>query len=113
MFSLTSDERKALLLVLFLLILGLGLNYFHKTHLASSQNYQDNFTDLSQNSSPINLNSASFEQLLSVPGIGPSTASKIIDKRNESEFESLEQLKEIPGIKDKRLEALKPYLSLE
>ncbi|PIE52255.1 hypothetical protein CSA37_07660 [Candidatus Fermentibacteria bacterium] len=62
---------------------------------------------------PVNLNTASDTQLVQIPGIGPSTASLIINYRNEHGlFQSVEQLLDVPGIGNATLESLKPYLTI-
>jgi competence ComEA-like helix-hairpin-helix protein len=60
---------------------------------------------------PIDLNSASLEQLEQLPGIGPSTAKAIVQFREKSgPFERVEDLLAIHGISKKRLEKLRPYV---
>jgi competence protein ComEA len=57
---------------------------------------------------PLNLNVATLEQLDELPGVGPATAQKIIDYREEhGGFGSVEELGEVPGIGDVRLAALR------
>jgi competence protein ComEA len=62
----------------------------------------------------VNINSASAEQLTQVRGIGPKTAKAIIDKRTElgGKFTSIDQLMQVKGIKQKKLDKIKPFLSL-
>jgi len=60
---------------------------------------------------PVDVNSASLEDLVLVPGIGEKTAEKIIKARNTGgKFRKLEDLMKIKGIKKKRLGKLRPYL---
>jgi competence ComEA-like helix-hairpin-helix protein len=60
---------------------------------------------------PVNLNSASAAELQQVPGIGPSTADKILQMRNSyGAFKSLDDLLAIKGIGPKRLEKMRKYL---
>ena len=57
---------------------------------------------------PVNLNTATIEQLDALDGIGPATAQSILDYREEhGGFGSVEELGQIPGIGEKRLATLR------
>jgi len=57
---------------------------------------------------PLDLNTASLEQLDALPGIGPTTAQKILDYRQaHGPFHSVAELDAVPGIGEGRLEQLK------
>ncbi len=61
----------------------------------------------------ININTASASQLQELPGIGPTYAKRIVNWRNENgEFTEVEQLLEIRGIGEVRLETMKPLIDL-
>ena len=62
---------------------------------------------------PINVNIATLEQLDGLTGVGPITAQKILDAREEhGGFGSIEELGEIPGIGEKRLATLREEVTL-
>jgi competence protein ComEA len=62
-------------------------------------------------SQPINLNTATLEQLDTLDGVGPTTAQKILDYRKEhGGFGSVDELDQIPGIGEKRLAALRDHV---
>lgn len=58
--------------------------------------------------SPVNVNEASLEELRRIPDMRENVALAIIRMRP---FEKLEDLTRVPGIKEKRLELLRPYLT--
>lgn len=61
----------------------------------------------------VNLNTATIEQLDSLPGIGPSTAQKIIDYRTEhGGFRSVDELMEVSGIGPAKFEELKARVTV-
>jgi competence protein ComEA len=57
---------------------------------------------------PVHLNSATLEQLDALPGVGPVTAQKILDYRQQhGAFASVDELDAIAGIGPARLEQLR------
>jgi competence protein ComEA len=60
---------------------------------------------------PVDLNSATLEQLDTLDGVGPATAQKIIDFRTQhGGFSSVDELDQVPGIGAKKLAALRPQV---
>jgi len=61
----------------------------------------------------VNLNTATKEELIALPGIGPAKAQAILDYRKANgAFKSVEELKDVKGIGAKRFEKLKPELTV-
>ncbi|MFT5675094.1 MAG: competence protein ComEA [Paraglaciecola sp.] len=59
----------------------------------------------------VNLNTATIEQLLSLPGIGKKKASAIVDYRQKNgKFKSLEDLTAVKGIGTKMMDKLRDQL---
>ena len=65
-------------------------------------------TGAGSSSAPVQLSTATLEQLDSLPGVGPVTAQKILDYRQEhGAFHSVDELDAVPGIGPKRLDQLR------
>lgn len=61
---------------------------------------------------PVHLNTATAEQLDTLPGIGPSTAQKIVDYRHEhGSFRSVDELDAIPGIGLAKIDQLRKLVA--
>ncbi len=61
----------------------------------------------------LNINTADEAQLTSLKGIGPSKAKAITQYRQEHGlFKTVDDLKHVPGIGDKTLAALKPFITV-
>jgi competence protein ComEA len=59
---------------------------------------------------PVDLNTAGEKALLSLPGVGPSTAKAILAYRAaQGKFRSVDDLMQVKGIGPKKMEALRPY----
>ena len=58
----------------------------------------------------INLNTASAVELEALPGIGPATARAITEARVRNRFTSVDDLLDVKGIGEKKLERIRPYV---
>lgn len=64
--------------------------------------------------SKVNINTATQAQLETLPGIGPSTATKIISYRKEKgKFTKIEDIKEVSGIGDSKFEKIKDSITVK
>lgn len=60
---------------------------------------------------PVDVNVASVEQLMAIPGIGASKAQAIVEYRKVKPFASAQELTNVKGIGDKMLAKIAPYVS--
>lgn len=61
----------------------------------------------------VNLNTATKDELVALPGIGPAKAQAILDYRSKNgAFKSIEELKDVKGIGAKRYENIKSDLTV-
>ncbi len=65
---------------------------------------------MSDQPKPIDLNSASLDEMANVPGIGPTIAARIQARRP---YQSVDQLMNVPGIGEVALEKIRSYFFLE
>lgn len=69
--------------------------------------------DISSNSSLVNINTATQSELESLPGIGASTASKIINYRKENgKFKQIEDIMNVNGIGESKFNNIKNYICI-
>ncbi|WP_307667611.1 ComEA family DNA-binding protein [Streptomyces sp. V2I9] len=62
-------------------------------------------------SAPLSLNTATAEQLETLPGVGPVLAQHMIDYRTENNgFRSVDELRQVDGIGDRRFADLQPLV---
>ena len=68
----------------------------------------------SSKSTKININKATQTELETIPGVGPSTALKIINYRTENgKFSTIEDIKNVSGIGDAKFESMKDYICVK
>lgn len=79
-------------------------------NIIEKNNTQENNTS----SKGININKANTTELETLPGIGPSLASKIVRYREENgKFSTIEDLKKVNGIGDSKYENIKNLISVK
>lgn len=109
MFNLTSQEKKVILFLSIVLTLGIGIDFLSK---ALQQKPAALLT--LENIAKINLNRADIKMLLDIPGIGEKLSQRIVEYKDaKGGFSSLEELKDIKGITQKRYQELTHWLYVE
>lgn len=83
-----------------------NLRYYENTtiEIESSDNQNDKTDD---NIGKININKASFNELIGLYGIGEKRANKIIEYRMNKQIETFDELKKIIGVSNEIIEAIK------
>ncbi|MFA5410875.1 MAG: helix-hairpin-helix domain-containing protein [Candidatus Omnitrophota bacterium] len=102
-FSLTPQERRVVLFLTGIALLGIGADFLLKKYFPGKA-----VSSLSCDIGKVDLNSADKELLMEVPGIGDKLAGRIIEYRKKQEaFYSIEELKNIKGIGNYKYERIK------
>ena len=118
----TSEEKKILIFIVVIIITGSLIEYISfpllpeiKPEESESNRPVSDEIDSGAVSHPVSrvdINSANAEQLIALPGIGPSIAGRIINTRIETGgFSSVEDLLKVKGIGEKKLTKLKPLVT--
>lgn len=80
---------------------------------SKTSSYAPVYSTGSSRPSKININTADSTALQELTGVGPATAEKIINYRNENgKFNTIEDLKNVSGIGDKTYEKLKDKITV-
>ena len=75
---------------------------------------EENTLSSNNSTQTININKATEKEFETLPGIGPSLASKIIEYRNQNgKFESIEDIKNVNGIGDNKYEKIKDLITVK
>lgn len=62
----------------------------------------------------VNLNTATESQIALLPGLGSKLATEVIDYRtNNGNFKTVEEIKKVSGVGDKKFEKIKDFIILE
>ena len=111
MFHFTKQERTVLSLFILILVSGSIFQYAFKKYPELAD--MVNLIDSSRIYPKVNINTATFEELVDIPYIGEYTAGNIIQYRREyGPFVSIEDIKNVKGIRDKNYERFYAYLTL-
>lgn len=78
----------------------------------NSNNYYGTSNYSNYSTGVVNLNTASKSELESLPGVGPTTALKIIDYRNKHGFNNINDLLNVKGIGPAKFSKMKEHLGV-
>jgi comEA protein len=128
--ALTRSEQKVLVFLSATLILGAGIRLYQET-FPTQRRFDYRSIDSSfavfrerlaadsipgKQSDPagvVNINTATREDLVRLPGIGPTLADRIMAYRATSgKFGSVEALQKVKGISSKKFDKLKPHVTI-
>ena len=109
MFSFTKQERLVLYLLVLIVLFGSSLQVAFKKYPSLSDIV--NLIDSERIYDKVDINTASFEELVKIPYIGEYTAINIIRYRQEHGlFTARDQIKNVKGIRDKNYQKFVPFL---
>jgi len=60
----------------------------------------------------VNINTATIDELVELPGVGPAIAQRIIDYRSAHKFTKIDEMLNIKGVGEKIFEKLKNLIEL-
>jgi len=135
MWGFTKQEQRAIIFLLAVFGAGCALLYYHKAQPAPPISVQhaeqlSAFVEsvkrdsLASEPSPVvaadmrprgrlDLNQASYQELMELPGIGPVMAQRILEYRARTGgFSKVEELAEVKGVGAKRVEKLRAYVEV-
>jgi competence ComEA-like helix-hairpin-helix protein len=133
--ALTKTERNVILFLVTTMIIGAAIRFYQVTfptlpqfdYRASDSTFavlsaapEDSVSVVStritagEESGKLNINTATEQQLIDLPGIGEVTAERILKYRKEiGKFTTIEDLRAIKGISRNKLERLSPMITTQ
>jgi competence ComEA-like helix-hairpin-helix protein len=130
------SELKGLFILIFIALLGIGYDYYQKItspvanikEAGESEVLRDTLRESEifvverrkfykrkplREGEKININKASISELTKLPSVGPRIAERIYEYRKQvGKFKSIEELLNVKGIGPKKLEKMRPYITL-
>jgi len=95
---------------------GIGVNIITDSGSAvvSSEEGDGNYNGNNNNRGKININTATIDELDTLPGIGKATAKDIVDYREKNGgFKDIRDITKVPGIKEGRFNSIKDLITVD
>jgi len=129
--AMTRSEQRVILFLSTTLVVGAGIRLYQETYPSRREfdyrTVDNSFAAFREQMAPdsvhqkmggpgklVNINTASKDELVALPGIGQTLAERIVLFRgNKGKFGSAEDLQKVKGISKKKFEKLKPLVSVQ
>lgn len=121
MFNLEKPEKIVIACLVSLLLIGLGVMWYKKSHPAISVRVESfnidskniDMADLKAKAK-ININEADIEDLMRLKGVGKVLSGRIIDYRfSNGPFHSIDEIRSVKGVGDALFEKIKDSIRVE
>ena len=104
------QHQRAIAGLLLACLVGMTAFFLHRSHVRNGLIEIDRSGSLAADFQ-VDINTAQFGEIVVLPGVGEKLAKTIVDYRQQAgPFNSVQSITKVPGIGDKKLEALIPYL---
>jgi len=107
------EEDEMITRILMVAIFGIAVSAAAASAQSKATTPKAAATAMATATGPVNLNTATAEQLAAIPGVGPKMAERIIDYRQKNGgFKKVEDLMNVSGVGEKSFLKMKPLITV-